>query len=119
MTKLVYNDGVRCWGYYLIVLLVVVDSCGMRHEDVVSRDVGFPLGVSVVAVAERCGAAFRRVQAQHVRELGECVGLIERRPELDPITKRLEAHVRVVIKLLPDKKRVLSRVNGSLLELWL
>jgi hypothetical protein len=90
----------------------------MRHEDVVSRDIGFPLGVPIVAVAERRGAAFRRVQAQHVRELGEHVGLIERCPELDPITKRMEAHVRVVIKLLPDKKRVLSRINHNLLELW-
>jgi hypothetical protein len=38
--------------------------------------------------------------------LGEYVGLIEGRPELDPITERPEAHVRVVIKLLPEKNCV-------------
>jgi hypothetical protein len=49
--------------------------------------------------------------------LGEYVGLIEGRPELDPITERPEAHVRVVIKLLPEKNCVAK--SQLLLELWL
>jgi hypothetical protein len=57
--------------------------------------------VPAAASPERRRAALRRAPPQHVRELGEQVRLVERRPELDPVTKRLEAHVRVVIKLLP------------------
>jgi D-alanine-D-alanine ligase-like ATP-grasp enzyme len=90
-------------GGYLIVLLVVVDSCSVRHEKVVSRDIRFPLGVPVVAVPKRRGAVLGRVQPQHIGKLGEQVGLVERRPKLDPVTERLEAHVCVVVELLPEK----------------
>jgi hypothetical protein len=80
-----------------------------------SRDIRFLLGVPAVARPERRRAALRRVQPQHVAELDEQVGLVERRPELDPITERLEAHVRVVIELLPEK-RVSSKLNINLQE---
>jgi hypothetical protein len=47
--------------YYLIILFVVVYSGGMGHDDVVSSDVGFPLGVTAVAVPEWRGAVVGRV----------------------------------------------------------
>jgi hypothetical protein len=99
--KFVYKNASSCWEGYLKILLVVLDSHGMRHEDVVSRDIGFPVRVPAATSPKRCRTMVRRAQPQHVRELGEQVRLVERRPELDPVTKRLEAHVRVVIKLLP------------------
>ena len=48
-----------------------------------------------------------RVVGQHVGELGEQVGLVEGGPEPDPVAERLEAHIRVVIKLLPVKEQKL------------
>ena len=72
-------------------------------------DVGLPVRVAAITVPERPGAVLGRVHAQHVGELGEEVGLVERGPELDPIAERLEAHVRVVIKLLPVKEEKLIR----------
>lgn len=92
-----------CW-VHLIVPLVVVDGGGVRHDHVMGGDIGLPARVAAVAVPERRGAVLGRVVAQHVGELGEEVGLVERGPELDPVAERLEAHVRVVIKLLPVKK---------------
>jgi len=72
------------------------------HYDVVRRGVGLPVRVAAVAAAERRGAAVGRVRAQHVHELGEQVGLVERRPEPHPVAERPEAHVRVVLELLPE-----------------
>lgn len=74
----------------------------MGHYDVVRRDVGLPVRVAAVAVAERHGAVVGRVPAQHVLELGHQVGLVERRPELHPVAERLEADIGVVLELLPD-----------------
>jgi hypothetical protein len=93
----------------LVIPLVVVDSGGMGHDDVVGCDIGFPVGVAAIAGPERCGAVVGRVLAEQVGELGEQVGLVERRPELDPVTERLEAHVRVVVELLPANKSFLDQ----------
>lgn len=87
---------------HLVLVLVGADGGGVGQYDVVRRDVGLPVRVAAVAVAERRGAVVGRVRAQHVLELGEQVGLVERRPELDPVAELPEAHVRVVLELLPE-----------------
>lgn len=90
---------------HLVILLVVVDGGGMGQQDVMSRDVGFPARVAAVASTERRGAVVGRVLAQQIGELGEQVRLVERRPVLDPVAERPEAHVRVVVELLSGKKK--------------
>jgi isopentenyl diphosphate isomerase/L-lactate dehydrogenase-like FMN-dependent dehydrogenase len=93
----------------LVIPLVVVDGGRMGHDDVVGCDIGFPVGVAAIAGPKRRGAVVGRVLAQQVGELGEQVGLVERRPELDPVTERLEAHVRVVVELLPANTSFLDQ----------
>jgi len=85
----------------LVVVLVVADGGGVGHDDVVRRGVRLPVRVAAVAAAERRRAVAGRVRAQHVLELGEQVGLVERRPEPHPVAERPEADVRVVRVLLP------------------
>jgi hypothetical protein len=87
---------------HLIVLLVAADGFGVGEYDVVRRGVGLPVGVAAVAAAERRGAVVGREGAQHVHVLAHQVGLVERRPEPDPVAERPEAHVGEVHVLLPE-----------------
>lgn len=74
----------------------------MGQYDVVRGDVGLPVRVAAVAFAEGWGAVVGRVVAEHVHELGHQVGLVERRPEPDPVAERPEADVGEVSVLLPE-----------------
>ena len=99
---------------HLIIRLVVVDGGGVGEQDVVRRGVRLPARVAAVAAAERRGAPVRRVRAQHELELGDQVRLVERRPEPDTITESLEAHVRVIPKLLPENEKCIRKYRINL-----